>query len=308
MDDWLIFKNLQKKYGSFEALRGISFSSNTSGVIGLIGPNGAGKTTLIRILLGLIQKNRGQCLLLGHDVWIESNILKKKVGVLLERPSYPPGLTVQQYLDCVQSLYGGISIDLDVKEWSDRLALPLDRSIGGLSAGMRRKMGLLAALTGQVEVVIMDEPTANVDPIAREEILELILTVQKQTETKFLISSHLLFDLEKIAEEVIILVDGMILEAGKTLNILKKYESSNEYTCTVVKPEKFVSVLQKQDWVLEVVLDINQIFLKTKKVDSHQIFHNILQLATQENARLLNIGQVGSLTQVFRRMDDNDSE
>ena len=239
--------------------------------------------------------------MLGLDVWKDTNKIKRRIGALLEHPSYPSGLTVKQYFRFVQNLYKVSSEDCALEEWSQKMSLPLNRPITELSAGMCRKMGILAAMIGQVEVVIMDEPTANVDPLSREEILHLILEIQKQYDTKFLLSSHLLSDLEKITDEIIVLVDGKIVDAGNTLNIIAKYGKSNEFTCTTLQPELFVAFLQDQEWVLEVLLVANQIVIKTKINDYQEVFQQILRLAHQENIQVLNINRTGGLMQVFRR-------
>ncbi|MFX1255077.1 MAG: ABC transporter ATP-binding protein [Promethearchaeota archaeon] len=307
MDEWMVLDNLSKYYGKVKALDGVSYTSRNSQVLGLIGPNGAGKTTLIRILLGLLQRNGGICQVLGYDVWAEAKYLKRKIGVLLDNPTYPPGATVNQYFDFVQTLFGLSSKDFSVKEWSNRLALPLDRKINALSAGMKRKMGLIAAICSQAEVIIMDEPTANVDPIARNEILNLILETSKATETKFLISSHILVELEKIVDSVIVLSGGQILDEGTIFELLKKYERSNEYVCVVADPQKFISVLQTQDWVIDASLSASQVIFRTKDNEPFQVFQYVLELARNTSTPLLSISQSGSLTHIFQEGRKKDA-
>lgn len=221
-ESWLRLNNLSKAYETVKALDSISLESNAK-VLGLVGPNGAGKTTLIKILLGLLQPNSGDAYLFNSHTWKKTTGKGPKIGVMLEQDIFPHNHTVYDYLEFVCDIYNVLPTERKLDVWCNRLDLPMNRQIAALSAGMRRKLSLLRAIVPETDLIILDEPTANIDPLGREKILDLILDLKQKRKTKILISSHLLFDLERIAEEILILNRGKLVEQGSTLRIIQDY-------------------------------------------------------------------------------------
>ncbi|MDR2700737.1 MAG: ABC transporter ATP-binding protein [Nitrososphaerota archaeon] len=158
------------------ALDGLSLKI-LRGINGLIGPNGAGKTTSIRLSLGLIKPNAGSAELFGFDCWSNSCAIRSKVGVLYEKLAFYDHSTGIEQLALMAKLKG-VSVSLvELKELLKLVELDVsahDRHIGGYSAGMRQRLGLAQALLGDPELVFLDEPTSNLDPLNRAKILELI--------------------------------------------------------------------------------------------------------------------------------------
>ncbi|RSN73078.1 ABC transporter ATP-binding protein [Candidatus Methanodesulfokora washburnensis] len=205
-------RELRKSYGKVKALDGVSFEFS-GGVAGLIGPNGAGKTTIIRILTGLARQDSGEAYLLGKSVWSDRGVLKK-VGVLHEKPKPPTWVSGKRFLEHVCKVKGVEDIENQIRRVSEILDLDyLDRSISGYSAGMTQRISIAACLVGDPELVIMDEPTANLDPIGRFRLLRAIAKL-KGDGISFFISSHILPELEKICEHIIFLNEGKILMKG----------------------------------------------------------------------------------------------
>ena len=201
------FENIAKQFNGVEALNGLSLKF-CKGINGLIGPNGAGKTTTIKLSLGLIRADSGRATMFGFDCWNQSFQIRQKVGVLYEKTAYYDHLTGIKHLQLIAKLKG-ISdpiteskkvlklVELDQKAYA--------RKIKGYSAGMRQRIGLAHALLGTPELVILDEPTSNLDPLGRAKVIELINRLKKDDDVSFLVSSHILPELERVCEHVILL-------------------------------------------------------------------------------------------------------
>ena len=181
------FKSVTKRFGAAVALDGLSLEI-CQGINGLIGPNGAGKTTAIRLSLGLIKSNVGKAELFGFDCWSNSYAIRRKVGVLYEKLAFYDHLSGLEQLKLMAKLKGASESLVELKELLRLVELDEeahDRRIGGYSAGMRQRLGLAQALLGNPELVILDEPTSNLDPLNRAKILELIAFLNKEKNTSF---------------------------------------------------------------------------------------------------------------------------
>jgi ABC-type multidrug transport system ATPase subunit len=212
-----------KRYGSVNALRGLDLDVS-GGIFGLIGPNGAGKTTFLRILLGLVKPDAGTGRVLGFDVLSESEEIRKRVGVLHEKPIYPRNMSVESYLDKVSKIY---NVQEYSKEMFSTLELKqmLNRKIGALSAGMLQKLGIVQAMFADPELVFLDEPTSNLDVTSRDEVNRLIIQLNQETGTSFVISSHVLAELEKACHHVAFIKEGQIIEKGSVPEIIQNFSS-----------------------------------------------------------------------------------
>lgn len=237
---------LTKRYGRVEALRKVSFTVE-KGVTGLIGPNGAGKSTLIKILLGIITANQGEAKIFGLDSRKERSKIMEKVGVLHEKPSLPSWVTARQYLEYVANLKRLANVNEEIERVSEICGLTnfINRRIGTLSAGMVQRVGLADALIGKPELVILDEPTANLDPLGRFDILTKIKRLRDDEDMNFLISTHILSELEKVCDSVIILNEGLVLTYGLFNELISKY-ASPKYMLKVDDPKKFIGVISKE--------------------------------------------------------------
>ncbi|MHC1605424.1 MAG: ABC transporter ATP-binding protein [Candidatus Methanofastidiosia archaeon] len=187
----------------------ISFNFE-EGILGLIGPNGAGKSTLIKLAVGLITPTKGEAYLFGKKVKIQNPPLEN-IGILHEKPSYHAHITIRQYLRHVSIFIN--ADERDIAAACDMLDVTpyIDRKIGTLSAGMRQKFGLTDAILGFPKLVILDEPTSNLDPLNRKKVLEIIKELSLEYGINFLISTHILGELEKVCDSVMILNRGKLL-------------------------------------------------------------------------------------------------
>ena len=188
--------NLTKYFGKAIALNELNLCV-PKGISGFIGKNGAGKTTTISILLGLLKPNLGEAIVFDMDCWRESYEIRRKLGVMHEVNAYPGNFSGKRFLEYVASIYGVSQIGQRVKESLEDVGLAevKDKPIKTYSAGMFKRLGLAQALIGYPELVILDEPTANIDPSGRIELLEKIKEMHVEYGTSFLISTHILSDL-----------------------------------------------------------------------------------------------------------------
>lgn len=237
---------LVKHYGKIEALRKVTFEV-TDGITGLIGPNGAGKSTLIKIILGLISADSGEAVVFGLDSWKDRNKVLERVGVLHEKPRFPSWVTGREYLEYSAKLKGvsGVAGEIERVSEISRLTNFIDEKIATFSAGMIQRLGLADALIGNPELVILDEPTANLDPLGRFEILNGIQQMSDEEDVSFLISTHILSELERVCDSVVILNEGVILTHGTVSELSHKY-ASPRYVIKVHDVKKLVESLSRK--------------------------------------------------------------
>ncbi|MBS3736912.1 ABC transporter ATP-binding protein [Candidatus Bipolaricaulota bacterium] len=194
------------------ALKGIDLDLNKGQILGLIGPNGAGKTTLVELVLGLLKPTSGNCRLWGDECYTLSPSLKRKVGFLLEGTGLYDNLTVRENLSFWAQTYETEESDIEriLADWD--LQQKVDNPVKQLSAGMKQKLAISRALLPDPPLIILDEPTSNLDPEARKGVVELLQSYAG--EKTLLITSHDLFDIERICETIILLRQGEINARG----------------------------------------------------------------------------------------------
>lgn len=200
--------NLWKKFGRHEALKGLSFSVPEGSAYALIGANGAGKTTTIRILMNILEAERGTATVLGVDSRRISPRELAQIGYVSENQDMPERLTVAEYLDYLQPFYPRWDKALE-RSIIGRLRLPPARRIGDLSHGMRMKMSLACALPFRPKLMILDEPFSGLDPLVRDEVMEGLL--EQAGEMTVLVSSHELSEIEGLATHVAFIDEGKLL-------------------------------------------------------------------------------------------------
>ncbi len=204
-------RDLTKYYGRRLALDHVSFQAHKGEIVGFLGPNGAGKTTTMRILTGYMPPSDGDAWIAGHHVVDESLEVRRHVGYLPENIALYDDLTVWDYLTFMGQLRGVPSLDERIAEVLERVNL-LDRSesfIGGLSRGMRQRVGLAQAILHRPEVLILDEPTIGLDPAQRVEVRELIREIGQ--EHTVMLSTHILSEAQELCDRVLIIHQGRIL-------------------------------------------------------------------------------------------------
>lgn len=210
-------RGLKKAYGNFSVLRGLDMNINDGDIYGFLGRNGCGKTTTMNIIADIIEKDDGE---------IEINGAKPvKIGYLPESPMIFGYMTAREYLGYIASCvdYEG-DIDKRVSEVIEivGLANAADRRAKGFSRGMTQRLGMGAAILGKPDLLLFDEPTSALDPQGRLEVIEIINRL-KEMGCTIVLSTHILSDVERVANRIGIMTGGMLAEEGALSDILKKY-------------------------------------------------------------------------------------
>lgn len=204
----LELRGLTKTYGDFTLDR-LDLTLPTGCILGLVGENGAGKTTAIRLALGMERPDAGTVTLLGrgHE---DLSAVKEELGVVLDEVEYPSGLTARQ----LGRVFAGIYRRWDPEayaQWLVRLSVPQDKVFADLSRGMKMKLGLAAALSHHARLLILDEATNGLDPVVRDEVMDLLSEFTRDEANAVLISSHIVGDLEKICDHIAFLHRGQLM-------------------------------------------------------------------------------------------------
>lgn len=212
------FHNVTKRFGSFVALDGVSFTGKPGQVIALLGENGAGKTTTIKILLGLLDPDTGAAKVLGMASRTEGAEIRRRVGYVPDRPALYDWMTVQEAGWFAAGFYP-LGYEDRYRQLIQHYKLPLDRQIKSLSKGMQSKVSLAVALAHEPQLLVLDEPTSGLDPLVRREFLESMVDVAATGRTVFL-SSHQIGEVERVADTVMILRRGKLV-LNERLEVLK---------------------------------------------------------------------------------------
>ena len=222
----LVADQLTKQYGNVTALNGVSFTIS-SGVTGILGENGAGKSTAIKIFLGLLQPTSGTATVLGEN---SSNVsVRSRLGYMPEHDCLPSMVSAAEFLTHMAELSG-----LPPNAARTRAADTLRhtglfeeryRPIGGYSTGMKQRVKLAQALVHDPAFVFLDEPTAGLDPLGREEMLELVRKTHHDFGISVLLSSHLMADVERTCDRIIVLQGGQLMHAGEVDHFTKETQT-----------------------------------------------------------------------------------
>lgn len=221
-------KNLVKKYGSIDAVKGISFSINNGEIFGLIGPNGAGKTTTLRVLSTLLSINGGTVIILGHDLSKHASEIRKLISYLPEDAGAYKNLTGRAYLQFIANFF-------DIKEVSTMvqkgieitdLGTRIDDRVDTYSKGMMRRLLVGRALMTNPKLAILDEPTSGLDVINAQEIRKLVKSTAASG-TTILLSSHNMLEVEYLCDRIALISDGKIVEEGRPKSLMEKYKANN---------------------------------------------------------------------------------
>lgn len=203
-------QRVMKQFGSKAVLQGVDLNVPAGSVVGLIGTNGAGKSTLIKCLLGLLRPTSGTISLLGEDPWNLSASAKSRLGYVPQIVKLYPWMKVKHIVAYTSAFY-----DTWDCEWAetllDRWDLPREHRVGPLSPGQLQKLALVLALGYRPELLILDEPVASLDPVARREFLRSLLEVCQDEKHTVLFSTHITSDLERVASHLAILKNGRIV-------------------------------------------------------------------------------------------------
>nr|WP_296266406.1 ABC transporter ATP-binding protein [uncultured Merdimonas sp.] len=256
----LCFENVRKVYKDFEL--NCSMKVEPGCITGLIGPNGAGKSTAFKAALGLIHTDGGSMDILGKpaDQLLPSD--RERIGVVLADSGFSKYLRIKDLIPVLDHLYQGFSRK-DFLQNCKKFHLPLDKKISEFSTGMKRKLQLLAAISHDADLLILDEPTAGMDVIARDQLLSLLREYMEKDGRSILISSHISADLEGFCDDVYLIDQGQIILHEETDNLL------NRYGLLKVTPQQYAELDQtyilksrKEDFGYSCLTDQKQFYIE----------------------------------------------
>ncbi len=221
MEDLLEVKHLTKKLNNFK-IDDISFSLCKGKILGFVGENGAGKTTTIKMLLNAVDKTSGEIKFWGMDYQKDEVAIKSRIGYVPAEDYFVARSNLKQHADAIKVFY---------EDWDDKLfnalckvwRLPLKRRIYNYSTGMKTKAMLALALAHRPELLILDEPTAGLDPLARIEVLDILQRFVKKDNRAVFFSTHIISDLERIADDIVIMNQGKIINSFCVSQLNEKY-------------------------------------------------------------------------------------
>ena len=224
-------KNLNKKYNNVEAVRNINFKINKGSIVGLLGPNGCGKTTTIGMILGLIKPTSGSVFVNEKNIEKENNRTEilEKVNFISPYVELPKKLTIEENLKVYGKMYGVNNLQKKISELMDELNLRefKKRKTGELSSGQKNRVSLAKALINDPEILLLDEPTASLDPDVGDYIRTYLENFASKRGTTILLASHNMNEVERLCSEVMMMKKGKIIDKGTCNDLIKKHGRKN---------------------------------------------------------------------------------
>ena len=221
--------NLSKSYKSKQAVNNINFKINENEIVGLLGPNGCGKTTTIGMILGLLKPTSGQVLINGIDIEKNKISLLHKMNFISPYIELPKKLTIKQNLTVYGKLYNINNLNDRIDYLSNKLRLNdlLDKITGELSSGQKNRASLAKALINEPTVLLLDEPTASLDPETGDFIRTFLENYKKEKKIAVLLASHNMDEVKRLCGSVLMMNDGNIIDRGTPDDLIKKYGRKN---------------------------------------------------------------------------------
>ena len=221
--------NLSKTYGSKEAVQNISFDVNQNEIIGILGPNGCGKTTTIGMILGLLKPTRGKVLINGKEIEKNRVDILNELNFISPYIELPKKLTVKQNLEVYGRLYDvkGLKRKIDYLCEKLRLSEFINRITGELSSGQKNRVSLAKSIINDPSVLLLDEPTASLDPETGDFVRSFLEEYQNDKKTSILLASHNMSEVERLCSSVLMMNKGSIIDQGTPGELIKKHGRKN---------------------------------------------------------------------------------
>ena len=221
--------NLSKSYKSKQAVNNINFKINENEIVGLLGPNGCGKTTTIGMILGLLKPTSGQVLINGIDIERNKISLLHKMNFISPYIELPKKLTVKQNLTVYGKLYNINNLNDRIDYLSNKLRLNnlLDKITGELSSGQKNRVSLAKALINEPTVLLLDEPTASLDPETGDFVRTFLENYKKENKVSILLASHNMDEVKRLCSSVLMMKDGDIIDSGTPDDLIEKHGRKN---------------------------------------------------------------------------------
>ena len=222
-------KKLNKIYDKIIAVKDLSFVINKGKIIGLLGPNGCGKTTTIAMILGLVKPTSGEVIIKGKNFEKERINLLEKMNFISPYVELPKKLTIEENLKVYAGLYGVKNANEKISELVNELRLNkfLKKKTGELSSGQKNRISLAKALINDPEILMLDEPTASLDPETGDFVRSFIENYSSKTNVTILLASHNMNEVERLCDSVMMMKDGTIVDTGKSQELISRHGRKN---------------------------------------------------------------------------------
>jgi len=229
MNNTIEIKNLSKSYGSKLAVNGISFSIKENEIIGLLGPNGCGKTTTIGMMLGLLKPSNGEIKINGKKIEKNRIDILKNINFISPYIELPKKLTVKQNLIVYGKLYDIENLSNRIEYLTNKLKLEnlLNRITGELSSGQKNRIALAKALINNPKVLLLDEPTASLDPEIGDYVRTFLEDYISENNVSILLASHNMNEVTRLCSSILMMKDGEIIDSGKPSDLIEKHGREN---------------------------------------------------------------------------------
>ena len=220
---------LSKIYNNKDAVKDISFKVNKNEIIGILGPNGCGKTTTIGMILGLLKPSNGKVLINGIEIEKKRVDLLNHLNFISPYIELPKKLTVKQNLEVYGRLYDVKNLKKKIEMLSEKLRLSeiIDKLTGELSSGQKNRVSLAKSIINNPTVLLLDEPTASLDPETGDFVRSFLESYQKENKASILLASHNMSEVERLCSSVLMMNKGLIVDSGKPEQLIKKHGRKN---------------------------------------------------------------------------------
>ena len=220
---------LSKDYDSKNAVQDISFKVNQNEIVGILGPNGCGKTTTIGMILGLLKPTKGKILINGKEIENQRVDLLNNLNFISPYVELPKKLSVKQNLEIYGRLYDVKNLDSKIEYLSEKLRLNeiIHKITGELSSGQKNRVSLAKSIINDPVVLLLDEPTASLDPETGDFVRSFLESYQKEKKTSILLASHNMSEVERLCSSVLMMNNGTIIDRGSPQELVKKHGRRN---------------------------------------------------------------------------------
>ena len=288
----LEIKNLHKLFGDFKAVNNISLQVNKGDIYGFLGPNGAGKSTTLRMVLGLIRPSEGNIFIEGENISGNNRRYLNDIGALIEKPDFYKNLSA---LDNLKILYKMsrlknnhriFEVLNEVDLWEKR-----NQKVGGFSQGMKQRLGIAQTLLHEPSLIILDEPSNGLDPQGQADMRELILRINKEMQITVIISSHILSEIEKIANRMVVINNGEKILEGNVRELMSKellkvsLKSSDTVRLSEFLKSENIEIEVRNDDIIALI--------------NEESIPNVIRKITQKNIPISEVKQMRTLEELF---------
>ncbi|MBL7147453.1 MAG: ABC transporter ATP-binding protein [Nanoarchaeota archaeon] len=304
-------ENITKIFGKNIILNNVNLIIPYKEIFGIIGKSGSGKTTLLNVLIGFLKPEKGKVLYQSRDIKIDPKSIKQQFGFTAQQGSFYPKLTVKENLEYFGTMYN-LSL-LEVQEKIPGLLKLVNLEgkenvvASKLSSGMQKRLDIACGIIHDPKVLILDEPTEDLDPVLRREILNLLKKINKEKEVTIIVTSHLLTEMENFCTKLAILENKTIIEQGSVDELKDRYSKEQEIILETksAKYSSLIKILKKRKDIKKISERYNKLVIYTK--DPESVLKEILSLTKKDKLLDLDINKP-SLNEVFENLLKNLKE